>query len=364
MPPAGRPASSSVRPFAGAGPRRLHHRPQLAAQAPDPADRGLLGERVAQRLLALTQLTQQFRGAGPVEFVAGLQGLRDQLEQVRSPGQLRLQRGRPVGCRFGQSAGITGEHQDVPPCSDCLVQQHPVRLDARSVIMAGAVQHLGDAADGRPERRAAAGVDRVRGQVGQLPVEAGQGQPFGSVPAERPGRDRQHRLAAAAEQHQQPGVDRRLGRLRVVPEHQGGGSRRKPDLSRTRAGAEQQAGTEAEHRQQQRRGRQVMPEGGGQAGGEPGGGCGAEHPDQPQPVRPGTVGEGRLQRADRRRHAGERVSERGRHRQRHEQADRVAARDHRVGLAQVQVGGIGVEPSQRAGHPPHRRIGTRHSIRR
>ena len=337
----------------GTGSRGLGHRAQLTGQAARPVDGGLLGQRVTQFGRRPADRRQQLGQRRFVQRPAGAQHLGQRGQHRAGAGQFgaqqRLRTGQPVPA---EPVGIAGQHQDVAPGPDGLVQQHPIGLDAGPVIVTDTAKHRFGVGDRVTQRRAGAGVDRVGRHRRQLLVQRGQCLPLRPVPAQRPAGDRQHRLHHGAGQHQQPGADRRLRRLREVPQDQGTGGGGHAHLRGARAYRQQQPGREGEHRQQHRRGEQVVAEGRRQPGGHRRRQPGQQHPEDPQPVRPGPIGERGLQRADGGQHAHRGAAQGSRDHQRDQQATGVASRHHRIGLAQVDAGRRRRTTGAANGRPP------------
>jgi hypothetical protein len=118
-------------------------------------------------------------------------------------------------------------------------EQHAIGLDARAVIVTEPVEGALHGVDGAGRRWPLSRAGRPAGGVGKLAVQTGERQPFRTVPAQRPARDREQGLPGAAGQHQQPGAHRMPGILVHVAQQQGRCDRGDTDLGRARAGAVQ-----------------------------------------------------------------------------------------------------------------------------
>jgi hypothetical protein len=178
------------------------------------------------------------------------------------------------------------------------------------------------------------------GQRRELAVELRQRAPLRQVPAQRPGGDRQDDLDGTAGEHEQTDVHRHAGALGLVPQHEGRRRGGHPHLRTARPHREQQTGQEAEHEQQQR-GRDIAAgQRDGQGARDGGGQGGGRHAQHAQPVRPGAVGQGGLQGADRRRQPERGAAGEGADGQRQRHPEGIAQRDNRIGLGAVQPRGV------------------------
>ena len=338
--PGRRRRSSPRRALGRTGAGRLDGRPQLPGQGPQPGRRGARGWPAAPG-------RRRGRGRGPPRTV----GQRGRATGSRADGST----GRPRSSAAATSSSTSPQARSATRSAASAACSRLARAAARSSPPSTSSSR----ADPLRTRRAAPGTPRRSGRGrgrartasaassasaatsgGPTPVpagcrarparprvERGERAALGQVPAQRPGGDRQHRLQRTAGEDEQPDVQRVPRALRLVADDQRAGRRRDAELRRARAGGEHQPGAGTPARAAAPPTRDCCPSSSTASTlVTPRRHRDGAHPQHPQPVGPGAVGERGLQRTDRRRQPERRAAVQRPDHQRDRDADARCAR--------------------------------------